>query len=121
MKMHSEGKSAKQCFDLINSRYDERDSHGWCHTISNALIVVVALLYGELDYSKSICMAVQACFDTDCNGATVGSIVGMIKGIKGVGEVWTKMINGKVDTAIFGVGTVSVDALVDITMKHIGK
>ncbi|MHC1696058.1 MAG: ADP-ribosylglycohydrolase family protein [Eubacteriales bacterium] len=121
IKMHAQDMSSAQCIELVHSRYDERDSHGWCHTIPNAMIVATALLYGELDYSKSICLAVQASFDTDCNGATVGSIVGMMIGAKNIPEVWTKPINGKLETSIFGVGTVSVSELVDVTMKHMPK
>ena len=48
------------------------------HTINNALIVLMALLYGELDLDRSCALAVMGGLDTDCNGATVGSIVGII-------------------------------------------
>ena len=57
-------------------------------------------------------MAVQAGFDTDCNGATVGSVVGMRNGIGGVGEAWTAPVRGQLSTSIFGIGTVKIDALV---------
>jgi len=118
IKMHDKKKTAQQCFDYIHKLYDENESHGWCHTISNAMIVVTALLYGNLDYSKSICMAVGACFDTDCNGATVGSIVGMIIGAEKIPKQWTKVINNNLRTAIFGIGTISVTELAELTMKH---
>lgn len=44
------------------------------------MIVTMALVTGAGDFGKSICTAVQAAFDTDCNGATVGSVVGMLAG-----------------------------------------
>ena len=77
------------------------------------------LLYGEGDYSKSICMAVQAGFDTDCNGATVGSIVGMVGGIKAIPECWTSPINDTLQTTIFGVGDVKISERAKMTLKHI--
>lgn len=64
-------------------------------------------------------MAVQAGFDTDCNGATVGSIVGMIIGSSGIPAQWTSAFHNKIETTIFGVGTVSIDELVALTAKHI--
>jgi ADP-ribosylglycohydrolase len=79
--------------------------------------VVTALLYGGLDFAKSIGKAVQAGFDTDCNGATVGSIVGMMVGARNIPDEWVKPFNNLLDTSIFGVGTVSVDELVGVTLE----
>lgn len=119
MEDFDNGVSCKECFDGIHSRFDECKAHDWCHTISNAEIVVASLLYGNLDYGKSICLAVEAGFDTDCNGATVGSIIGMIHGIDGIPEVWHRPIKDQLDTSIFGVGKVNIMDMVDLTIKHI--
>jgi len=113
------GVSQKDCFQKIHDKYDEYTEHGWCHTISNAMVVVAALLYGEGDYGKSVCMSVETGFDTDCNGATVGSILGMANGIESVPEYWTKPINDTLHTSVFGVGTVKISDRVEMTMKHI--
>lgn len=113
------GVSQKDCFKDIHNRYDEYSSHDWCHTISNAMIVAASLLYGNGDFGKSICMAVEAAFDTDCNGATVGSILGMAKGIESIDKVWTDPINDTLHTSIFGVGTTKISDRVKQTLKHI--
>ena len=113
------GVGQKEAFEKIHKKYDEYTDHGWCHTISNAMIVTAALLYGNGDYGKSICMAVETGFDTDCNGATVGSIIGMAKGIDNIPEAWTKPINDTLHTSIFGVGTVKISDRVQLTLKHI--
>lgn len=113
------GVSQKETFNNIHKKYDEYTEHGWCHTISNAMIVTAALLYGNGDYGKSICMAVETGFDTDCNGATVGSIIGMARGIDNITEYWTKPINDTLHTSIFGVGTVKISDRVQLTLKHI--
>ena len=102
------GATADECFNMIHSAYDEHTDHGWCHTISNAMIVTAALLLGEGDFGKSICCAVGMAFDTDCNGATVGSILGMRNGIDGIDECWEKPVNGKIHTSIFGAETVDI-------------
>ena len=114
------GVSQSNCFKSIHKKYDENDAHDWCHTISNAMIVAASLLYGGGDYGKSICMSVETGFDTDCNGATVGSILGMANGIESIPECWLKPINDTLHTSIFGVDTVKISDRVKITLKHIG-
>lgn len=116
---YKNGVTLDECFDIIHSAYDEHTDHGWCHTISNAMIVAAALLYGEGDFRKSICIAVGMAFDTDCNGATVGSVLGMRNTIDGIDEYWKKPVNGKIHTSIFGVGTVNIEKAVDKTVEHI--
>lgn len=113
------GASYDDCVKKIHSLYDEHTGYGWCHTISNAMIVTAALLYGEGDFGKSICMAVQPAFDTDCNGATVGSVLGMRNGISAIGEEWRKPVDDTLHTSIFGVGTVKISHMIEKTMEHI--
>lgn len=105
----------------IERRWDDTNLHHWDHTIPNAMIVTAALLYGGGDYGRSICLAVQSAFDTDCNGATVGSIVGMMKGIEAIGPSWTEPVHGMLETDILGVGRISVETLVDRTLRHARK
>lgn len=122
MKIYNDyknGVTLDDCFNYIHSAYDEHTDHGWCHVISNAMIVVAGLLYGEGDFGKSICTAVGMAFDTDCNGATVGSILGMRGGIDCIDDYWKKPIKGKIHTSIFGVGTVDIEKAVDKTIEHI--
>lgn len=116
---YKNGVTVEECVDIIHKAYDEHTDHGWCHTIPNAMIVTAALLYGEGDFGKSICIAVGMAFDTDCNGATVGSILGMRNTIDGIDEYWKKPINGKIHTSLFGSETVDIEKAVELTMEHI--
>ena len=121
MKIYNDyknGVTLDECCNYIHSVYDEHTDHGWCHTISNAMIVAAALLYGECDFGKSICIAVGMAFDTDCNGATVGSVLGMRGGIDRIDEYWKKPISGKIHTSIFGMGTVDIEQAVEKTLSH---
>ncbi|MDD4689271.1 MAG: ADP-ribosylglycohydrolase family protein [Eubacteriales bacterium] len=119
IKWHKSGVSEEECRDRIHSAFDEHTSHGWCHTISNAMIVIMGLLYGN-DYSSAVGIAVQSAFDTDCNGATVGSIYGMMHGADAIGQEWTKPINGRLKTSLIGKDEYTIDELVKITINHIG-
>ena len=113
------GVTEQACFADIHKLYDEHVRHCWCHTIPNAMIVVAALLYGNGDFGRSICMAVETGFDTDCNGATVGSVLGMLKGIDCIDAAWTAPIHDTLHTAVFGVGTVRITDRVKMTLCHI--
>lgn len=118
---YKNGVTKRECIEKIHARFDEHDSHDWCHVISNAMIVVACLLYGEGDYTKSICLAVMCCFDTDCNGATVGSVLGMANGFATVDPVWYAPFNNIIGTAIFGKESITFDEAVAKTMEHIEK
>lgn len=117
--MFEAGKSKNEVFAYIHEQYDEYSGYGWCHTISNAMIVVAALLFGDKDYGKTICYAVETGYDTDCNGATVGSIFGMAHGISAIPEYWRNPINDSLETLVHGVGTVKVSDRVKLNLKHI--
>lgn len=118
---YQSGVSQAECFRKIHQEFDEHSPHDWCHTISNALVVVASLLYGNGDFGKSICMSVEAGFDTDCNGATVGSILGMANGLESIPEYWTKPFQDTVHTSIFGIGSPKLSQLIKKTLSHIAK
>jgi len=94
----------EQAIDKIHQIYNEKVQYDWCHTITNAIIVCMALIYGELDFERSIGIAVVSAFDTDCNGATVGSIVGMIIGAKALPQKWIRPLNDQVKSGVDGFG-----------------
>ena len=119
LKRYDEGISKEEAFSDIHQVWDDYDAHDWCHTISNALIVVASLLYGEGDYGRSICMAVETGFDTDCNGATVGSVLGMMLGEKGISDYWKAPTHGILDTTIAGAEKSEIAVLAQKTMKHV--
>ena len=73
--------------------------------------------WGSGDYSKTVCLAVQCGFDTDCNGATAGSIIGMMVGCDGIDEKWTEPIGGLLNTSVYN-RAVSIDEFVDMMMRH---
>jgi len=118
---HRESLSYDEAVKRVHSLWDENIIHHWCHAISNAMIVAIGLLCGEGDYGKSICRAVQPCFDTDCNGATVGSIMGAILGARNLPEKWTKPLNDTLETGVSGYGHVRISDLARQTLGVIEK
>jgi len=82
-----------------------------CHTITNAVIVILGLIAGKLDFGDTIAISVMPGFDTDCNGATAGSIVGMALGAKAIPEKWTAPFNDTVHSAINEVSQAKISDL----------
>ncbi|MFH0962518.1 MAG: ADP-ribosylglycohydrolase family protein [Planctomycetota bacterium] len=105
------GVSYDDAIARVHERWDEKALHHWCHTISNAVICVIALLWGEEDFGRSISQAVQAGFDTDCNGATVGSILGVRLGVGRLPSRWTERLSDTLKTALAGYETVRISEI----------
>jgi hypothetical protein len=111
------GKKETEVIELIHKQWDDANPHHWCHTLSNAQIVVLGLLWGSGDFERSISWAVTAGFDTDCNGATVGSIIGMMKGAKALPEKWIAPLNDRLDTGISGYHHVRISEMAKQTLE----
>lgn len=77
--------------------------------INNMAMVTLALLHGNLDYTKTITTAVMCGIDTDCNAGTAGSIVGAAVGKGGIPGRWTEPLNNTLKTAVasFGEGKIT--------------
>ena len=72
---------------------------GVVHIIPNAGVVVMALLYGGGDFSRSIQIANMAGWDTDCNVGNVGAIMGVAVGLDGIPWHWREPMNDVLVTA----------------------
>ena len=102
-------------FELFMQWHEEHfDGMNAVHTVNNASLVVMALLLGNGDADKSICLSVAAGLDTDCNGATVGAIMGILKGAKDFGGVLAPKLN---DTLKVGIGGFAECKLTDLAKR----
>lgn len=118
---HADGTDYDTAVDRIHGIWDENRAHDWCHTISNAMIVTLGLLWGEGDFGRAICCAVQPCFDTDCNGATVGSIMGALLGRGNIPERWAEPVHDTLCTGVAGYHRVELRSLTADTLKQIDR
>ena len=107
------GKSYQEAIVALHARWDEHNAHHWCHTISNAQICAVALLWGEGDYATAISRAVLPGLDTDCNGATVGSIVGMMLGAARLPAKLVGRLQDRIRTGVQGYLDCSISAMAE--------
>lgn len=78
---------------------------GWFQAPANVAYAVIGLLYGEGDFKQSLIIAVNCGDDTDCTGATVGSVLGILGGTKVVPKDWQEYIGDKIVTVAIGRGS----------------
>ena len=94
--------------DRIHKKYAGMSG---CHTLNNAALTVGGLYYGEGDFEKTIAYTVMGGVDTDCTGATAGSIMGAILGAKKLPKKWVQPFGDKLTTYIKGQEVQSIIAL----------
>ena len=118
LSWREEGLSAGQATDRILEEYGRY--HG-VHTINNAAIVAMALLWGEKDYSRTVGLAVRAGLDTDCNGATTGSVLGAMTGAGNIPPHWTDPLNDRMGTVVAGQSDLTISGLAARTRRVQGN
>ncbi len=106
------GRNWETAIDNIYARYSGQYFNA---AIINACIVELALLSGDGDFERTIINAVIAGFDTDCNGATAGSICGVILGASRLPEKWTAPLCDTYETYLAGLGVQRLSNLAERT------
>jgi ADP-ribosylglycohydrolase len=114
MRLSKEYEDWKDVWNKISEKYGH---YHFVHTINNAAIVTMGLLYGEGDYGKSISISVMGGWDTDCNGATTGSIIGVILGAKNLPDKWIKPLNNHVKSFVIGYNDSKISDLAERTLR----
>jgi len=79
-------KSARSREDLIEKLVENSRRYNWVHTLNNAATCIGAIFYADGDFAEAVSLAVECGYDTDCNGATVGSFMGALVGETGIPE-----------------------------------
>jgi hypothetical protein len=85
------------------------------HTMNNAAVCVIALLHEAERVDAAVCNVVMAGLDTDCNGATVGSVVGAMRGAKNLGSSLAPRLNDTIKTRLCGMGDLR---MADLAQRH---
>ncbi len=81
------------------------------HTVNNALVVIGAMIYGDEDFHKSVCLSVEGGWDTDCNGATCGSILGASKGHSKLNSSLVLPLNDTIKPSVIGFQEITMTEL----------
>lgn len=93
------------CSSRARTTISDRDFEKGFHTgllgfdvPANIAIIVAGMLYGEGDFDKTMCQTVNMGEDTDCTGATVGSIFGIIYGYSKIPQRWIEPIGHTINS-----------------------
>lgn len=119
MQLHEKGLEWEQARDAIEDRYYA--SYSFVHTVNNAAVVSAALLWGDRDFTKTIGYAVQGGWDTDCTGATAGSIFGAMHGADALPSHWVEPLNDLVRSSIMGFDRSRLSDLATRTQRLVGQ
>ena len=83
----------------------------------NAAYVVLGLLYGNGDFSKTLEISTRAGQDSDCNPSSAGGILGTVLGYKNIPTYW-KMGLKEVESLDFKYTSMSLNDVYEVGFKH---
>lgn len=113
MKMWESGYRWDETVETILAKYRYHP----VHTINNAAIVFAALLWGDGDLERTIALSVMGGLDTDCNGATAGSIAGALRGLSGIPHDqrrrWLSPLGDRIRSLVAGFDGITISEVVE--------
>ncbi|MER6071161.1 ADP-ribosylglycohydrolase family protein [Streptomyces sp. NPDC001817] len=100
--------------DELHARYSP--AHHWVHALPNTALLTAALTHADGDVAGSICRAVSGGWDTDSNGATAGSIAGLLAGAPdALPDHWRAPLKNRLATTVADFDGTGFDALAHLT------
>ncbi|MCX2183155.1 ADP-ribosylglycohydrolase family protein [Streptomyces sp. SKN60] len=104
-------------FDTVVDRlHAELGGYHWVHAVPNAALLAAALTHADGDFTRSIGAAVSGGWDTDSNGATAGSVAGLLAGHPDrLPESWTSPLKNRLSTSVPSFDGIGFDALAALT------
>ena len=114
LALHDRGVTWDEALIDIRAAYGH---YSWVHTINNAAAVVAALLWAEGDFTTAVGRVVMSGWDTDSNGATVGSVAGILAGTVGLPATLIDPLENRTRSALFGFDNSLISELADRTVR----
>ncbi|MFF3247932.1 ADP-ribosylglycohydrolase family protein [Streptomyces sp. NPDC002870] len=107
-------------FDTVVDRlHTALGHHHWVHVIPNAALLSAALTHADGDFTGSVCRAVSGGWDTDSNGATAGSIAGLLAGHPAaIPDRWSTPLKNRLATSVAGFDGIGFDTLAHLTHQE---
>ncbi|MFE2213122.1 ADP-ribosylglycohydrolase family protein [Streptomyces canus] len=97
-------------------------THHWVHSIPNTALITAALTHANGDFTGSVCRAVSGGWDTDSNGATTGSIAGLLAGAPdNLPDRWTTPLKNRLATSVADFNGTGFDTLAHLTHREAAR
>jgi ADP-ribosylglycohydrolase len=87
-----------------------REYH-WVHVLPNAAVVILALLLGRSDFTRTISIATTCGLDVDCNGGTAGALMGVLCGARAIPARLADPLGECMDSWVLGYEKLSLSDL----------
>jgi ADP-ribosylglycohydrolase len=110
------GRSGLDTEDALDRLYAGYGHLHWVHVLNNAALTAYALTAGRGDFTTAICTVVTGGWDTDSNGATVGSVCGALAGADRLPAPWIEPLRNRVASSLPGFDGIGLDRLADRTL-----
>ncbi|MFD9907582.1 ADP-ribosylglycohydrolase family protein [Streptomyces sp. NPDC059063] len=102
--------------DVVDRLHAAYGTYHWVHVVPNAALLAAALTHADGDFTASITRAVSGGWDTDSNGATAGSVAGLLAGHPdALPERWTAPLKNRLATSVGSFDGIGFDELARIT------
>ncbi|MFI8432342.1 ADP-ribosylglycohydrolase family protein [Streptomyces sp. NPDC079020] len=108
-------------FDTVVDRLHAvyADTHHWVHVLPNTALLAAALTHADGDFTRSVGCAVSGGWDTDSNGATAGSLAGLLAGRPAaLPERFTAPLKNRLATSVAGFESTGFDTLAELTHQE---
>lgn len=96
---------------FLEQRFEE---YNWIHAYPNLAADLLALWYGNGDFTKSFQILAHAGLDVDCNAGLVGNILGIMHGVP---QAWSAPLGDLLETYLPGKERLSIRELADRTAR----
>jgi ADP-ribosylglycohydrolase len=114
LALKDEGLTWEAALAAIQESYGH---YSWVHTINNAAVVTAAVLWSEDDFMTGLGRVVMSGWDTDSNGATVGSVLGILAGSKNLPDHLIAPLENRTRSALFGFDNSVISDLAERTIR----
>lgn len=111
---------AEADFDRVVDRlHAAYGTYHWVHVVPNAALLAAALTHADGDFDTSVTRVVSGGWDTDSNGATAGSLAGLLAGRpEAIADRWTAPLKNRIATTVGDFDGIGFDTLAGLTHRE---